>query len=191
MIVTSFSSAFLASMIPYTPCSLLQYGCGAGAANLLQGAIPRAASLMLQFAGGAAVLFIIWAGMQMLLSLGDESKVTQGKWGILYALAGLTIAILSSFIISVIGTQQYIVARSGADKAPFELLSAAIGILRTVLNAILLLVIVMVGVRMLYAQGKSDEFNKGKTQMTWALVGAVVVNLAAALVAIVTNFFGV
>ncbi len=191
MIATGFSSAFLASMIPYTPCSGLQYGCGAGAANLLQGAIPRAASLMLQFAGGAAVLFIIWAGMQMLLSLGDESKVTQGKWGILYALAGLTIAILSSFIISVIGTQTYIVAGSNPGGAPFELLSAAIGILRTVLNAILLLVIVMVGIRMLYAQGKSDEFNKGKTQMTWALVGAVVVNLAAALVQIITRFFGV
>lgn len=187
----SLQSAFLASLIPYTPCSLLQYGCGAGASNLLQSAIPKAASLMLQFAGGAAVLFIIWAGLQMLLSLGDESKVTQGKWGILYALGGLTVAILSSFIISVIGTQTYITRGSPADNAPFALLSAAITILRTVLNAILLLVIVMVGIRMLYAQGKSDEFNKAKTQMTWALVGAVVVNLAAALVKIVTNFFQV
>jgi hypothetical protein len=173
--------------VPGSVCSGL-IGCGLGASNVVLMAIPKLAMLMLQFAGGAAVLFVMWAGGQMLVSMGDESKVTQGKWGILYALVGLAIAILSQSLISVVGTQNY--TGAGANFS-IQLLSGAAGIIRTMVNAVLLIVILLGGVRMLYSQGKQDEYNKGKTMMQWALIGAVVVNLANALVQVVTGFFGV
>lgn len=167
-------------------------GCGSGPSNVVVSAITGGngiAVTMLQVAAGLAVLYIIWAGLQMVVSMGDESKLSQQKWGMAYALIGFCVAILSQFVISSVGTQEY--GQSGAASAlPLNILANGALILRTVLNACFLMILVVAGLRMLYAQGKSDEFETGKKMLTWALVGAVLVNLSAALVTAVLSFFG-
>ncbi len=80
---------------------------------------------------------------------------------------------------------------SGAGVTPLIVLSAAAYILRNALNAIFLLMIVLAGLKMVYAQGKADEYNAGKKMLTWAVIGAVIVNLASALVYAVALYFGV
>lgn len=172
-------------MVPSTPCTGL-YGCGGGAANLFNtGTLANAALLLLQFAAGAAVLFIVIAGFNMVTHLGDEGKVSQAKNGILYALGGLSVAIISQVIISSVGTENY--GQGAGGNLPIMILGNIVRILRTVLNPILAVVIVLAGIYMVYAQGKPENYEKGKNILQWAILGAIIVNLANALVQAVTQ----
>jgi multisubunit Na+/H+ antiporter MnhB subunit len=49
--------------------------------------------------GLAAVVIIIVAGIQYMLSTGDPTKVNNAKNAILYALVGLVVAVLARFIV--------------------------------------------------------------------------------------------
>jgi hypothetical protein len=177
--------------VPTTVCGGL-IGCGAGAANVLWTAIinPNAgiAIVMLRLCAALAVLYIMFAGVQMVISLGDEGKITQQKWGMAYAMIGLCVSILSQFIISGVGS---IVLTGGPGDLPFNVLMNAGIILRTVLNGLLLMMIAIASLRMLYAQGKADDYNTGKKMLYWGLAGAVIVNFAAALILAVAQYFGV
>jgi hypothetical protein len=100
----------MAVSLPSAPCDSSQFGCGGGAANIVMQALTTSggiASLMLQICAGIAVLYVMWAGLQMLLSLGDEGKITQYKWGMAYAMIGLSVSILAQFVISAVGTENY------------------------------------------------------------------------------------
>lgn len=193
----AFAPMALALDLPDAPCSPEQFGCGAGPDNILMNALTGAggvgafsiASQMLYLATGLSVLFIIWAGVQMIISMGDEGKVSQHKWAIAYALIGLGVTILSQFIISVVGTENY--GQVGDFRQlPLNLVTSAANILRNVLNAVFVIITVIAGMRMVYAQGKEDDYNAGKKMMFWAIVGAVIVNLSAGLVYAVVSFFG-
>lgn len=50
--------------------------------------------------GIAAVIVIIIAGIQYMLSTGDPTKVNNAKNAILYAVAGLVVAVLARFIVN-------------------------------------------------------------------------------------------
>jgi|CXWL01.1.fsa_nt_gi hypothetical protein len=191
------SSTALAVNLPYAPCAGAQFGCGGGPTNIFFNALSGAGgvgtnsivSQLLYAAAGIAILVIIWAGFQMVINTGDEGKVTQQKWAIAYALIGLSVAILSQFVISVVGTQEY--GQTMGGWLPQNIMSQAAFILRNALNAIFLLMIVVAGLKMVYAQGAAEEYNAGKKMLTWGMIGAVIVNLAAALVYAVAYFFGV
>lgn len=168
-------------------CSDLQPGCGEGPANLFTSTFPNLAVFMLQIATGLSVLFIVWAGVQLVLNMGDDGKIGQQKTGIFYALAGLFVAIASQLIVSFVVTQDW-----GADAGgnlPINLLASAVGSMLTVFNGVFILAILYYGMRMLMAAGDSGAFNSARTGITWAIIGAVIVNLANALVQGITSFF--
>jgi len=175
------------SKLPQTPCAGL-VNCGGGGSHVILDNLGQFADLMLQIAAGAAVLFIVWAGFNMIISFGDESKVSQFKWGVIYALGGLGVVIVSQVLVSFVGTQDL---NTGAEVLPVGLIGAAVSILLTLVNVVFIIAIIISGLRMVYAQGKSDEFNKGKTGALWAVGGAVVVNSANALVQALVQIFGV
>lgn len=175
------------AILPGTPCTGL-VGCGSGPANIIMNNATEFADLMLQVASGLAVLFIVWSGFNMILAMGDDSKISQFKWGIMYSMLGLGIAILSQVLVSFVGTQDYNV---DATVLPLGLIAAAINILLNLMNVAFVCVIILGGVRMVYAQGKSDEFNKGKQTVVWAIGGAIVINIANALVQAFIQLFGV
>ena len=54
---------------------------------------------ILQFGGGLAVLFIVKKTKKMLLAAGEEEKVIEARRGIVWALTGLILIILSYTII--------------------------------------------------------------------------------------------
>ena len=185
------STAF-AVVLPVAPCVSTQFGCGGRPTDMISKALTLGgngiASQMLMIAAGLAVVYIIWAGIQMIISMGDEGKITTYKWGIAYALIGLSVSILSQFVISVVGTEN---VAGGGGNLPQNVLANAARILRSVLNGLFVLMAIVAGLRMIYAQGKADEFGTAKKMMYWAIVGAALVNLSAALVYAVAQFFGV
>ncbi len=168
-------------------CSPLQPGCGEGPANIFLSTFPSLAVFMLQLATGLAVLFIVWAGFQLVINLGDEGKIGNQKTGIFYALAGLFTAIISQLIVSFVATQDW--GQNAGGNLPINVLSSAVGSILLVFNGIFVIAIVYYGIRMLLASGDSGGFNSARTGITWAIIGAIIVNLANALVQGVTSFF--
>lgn len=170
-------------------CSQLQPGCGAGPANIFESTLPNLAVFMLQLAAGLAVLFIVWAGFQMVTSLGDEGKIGEQKSAIFYALAGLFTAIASQLVVSFIVTHNW--GENAGGNLPINVMAGAVSALLLVFNGVFVLAIVYYGIRMLQAAGDSGAFNTARNGITWSIVGAIIINLANALVQGVTSFFAI
>lgn len=164
-------------------------GCGQGPANTLTNGIPHVAILILQVAAGGCVLAIVWAGFQMVLSLGDSGKIGQAKNAILYAMLGLGISVLSQFLISSVISEY--VPTNDPTVVHLTIIKGIIIYLRNVLNAALAVVIVIGAVRMVLAQGKQDEFTKGRQAIMWAVIGAIIVNFAVAIASVASGLLGV
>lgn len=68
------------------------------------GIITKVANIVAIIAGVAAVIIIIIAGMQYMLSTGDPTKVNNAKNAILYAVVGLLVVIVArALVLLVIG----------------------------------------------------------------------------------------
>lgn len=66
------------------------------------GLIVRLINIVLVFSGMISVAFIIYGGLIMVSSAGNESRVTKGKNTLIYAVAGLIVSILSFSIVALI-----------------------------------------------------------------------------------------
>lgn len=164
---------------PYPPllCPGL-FGCGLGPQNLiLTNALPTAALILVQIAAGGAVIAITIAGVQMGISYGDESKITNARKAILYALGGLGIALSAVPIVSFVTSENYGLDIGGDI---ITVMASMIRIILTLFNVGFCIVVILAGLRMMNSQGNADEFKKGAEMIKWAIIGGVIVNLAKA-----------
>jgi len=179
--------AYALANLPITCTGLV--GCGSQPGNILINGVPHIALILLQIAAGGCVLAIVWAGFQMVLSLGDGGKISQAKNAILFALLGLGISVLAQFFISSVVSEY--VPTSDPTTIHLDIIKGIIRYLRNILNAALAVVIVIGAVRMVLAQGKQDEFTKGRTAIMWAAIGAIIVNFAAIIASVASGILGV
>ncbi|MBI3332068.1 hypothetical protein HYZ99_03880 [Candidatus Peregrinibacteria bacterium] len=178
-LILSVPGAVIAQAPPVVNCTGL-IGCGSGPSNvLLTSTLPTVIRLLGTFAGGAAVIFISVAGVQMVLSAGDESKVSSARWSVIYALGGLALAIMSQTIVAAVATETY--GSAGGDFM-VSLMRDVIRIILIGFNVTFGLAIMIAGIRMALGGGKADEFQKALFTIKWAIAGAVVTNSAGALV---------
>lgn len=171
-----------------TACSPLQPGCGAGPANVFQNTLPNIAVFMLQIATALSVFYIVWAGVQLVTNMGDDGTINQQKLAIYYSVAGLFVCLASQLLVSFIATQDWGANSSG--NLPVNVAAAIVGTMLIAFNGVLVLAILYYGVCMIMASGDSGAFNSARNGITWAIIGAIVVNLANALVHGITSFFG-
>ncbi len=178
------------AFVPPAPCTGL-YGCGGGAASIFSAAnLSNVALLLLQFASGAAVFMIVVAGFQMVIQLGNESKIGEMKHAIIFAIIGLAVAIVSEVVISSVGTENY--GQNTGGNLPIAILRNGVRIIQIVLNPVMAVIIVVAGIYMVYSQGKPEGYEKGKSILLWTIVGAIIINLAnAAVQALTQGIFGV
>ncbi len=132
-----------------------------------------------------AVLFIMIGGMYILLSAGDTEKVTKGKNTIIWSIIGVFVmqfAIdLIDFVILEVNTRT--VASDLVESAVFTLQGSILDILYIALLGIA----IFSGMRMVLSFGKEDEFKKARDGLFWCAVGAIIINLAEAIVKAVTT----
>jgi hypothetical protein len=183
------ASILTAAAVPDTPCTGL-IGCGAAGSHIILNNMPALSTLLMIIAGSSAVFFIVLAGFRMVAALGDDGQIADQKRAVLNVLLGLGVVIISQAVVGFVGTQNY-----GQGSNPLDLFINLIGfgifVLLNIFNATVVIAIIYGGMRMVYAQGKSDEFAKGKAIVTWSIGGAVVANLANALVQALATIFGV
>jgi hypothetical protein len=192
MVGTATAQGFDALPDPgLTSCPPGLVGCGGGASNIILRNVPDLAQLLLLVASGSAVLFIVVAGFQMVTSMGDDSKLSEQKKAVMYALGGLVVAILSQFAVSLIASEPRLAAIPTDASAPIEIIKLAVSAVMSIFNTTLAIAIVYSGFRMVYAMGKSDEYNAARKTIFWCVIGAIVANLANALVQAIAFIFGV
>lgn len=177
----------LAQTPPVVVCTGLA-GCGGALVSnvLFWSTLPLVIEVLANIAGGLAVIFIGVSGLQMVLAYGDEGKISTARWGVLYALLGLCLAIASTAIVSFVSTEDYGQSNTG-DLLLGGVLPAAMRILITIFNVIFVITIMFSGYRITLGGGKAEELSKGLTVIRWAIAGAVIVNVAHAAVKAVLN----
>lgn len=170
-------------------CNPLIYGCGGAAANVLSANAPEFLLWMLHIAAAICLAVIVWSGFGMFLSLGDEGHISKNRMNVLWALIGLVLVLSAQVIVGAVGTTNF----GQTTGEPLLLLAGVfrvfIASIRMILNITFVIVAVIAGIRMVYAQGKQDEFTKGKTMLIGAISGALIVNLATALIRAVLVIF--
>jgi len=169
--------------VPLTPCGNLP-GCSSGVvvpANVVVDNLSDIANFLILVAAALAVLFIVYAGFRMVISMGDESQITEQKNAVLYVLVGLLVVILAQMIVGFVVTQDY--GQTGNPNDFFlNATASVVSIMLTLFNAAIVVMVIVGGAYMVHSQGKSDQFTKGKTIITWCIIGAVIANLSNALI---------
>jgi hypothetical protein len=163
------------------------FGCGGVSNVLATTTIPNVAVFFLRIVAASSVLFVVWAGVRMMVFY---EKRQEARVGVAYALVGLAVALGSQMIVGFVTTENYGQGNVG-DFVVGGLIRSAVRLLLSVVNVILGLVIIIQGFRMVAAQGKTDAFNEARGSLLSAVMGAIVVNAALAMVRVVTTFFGV
>lgn len=188
-LIGSFVPAAAAQVPPPTPCPAILPGCGGPTNVLVTSLIPHLVNFALRLIGGLSVVMIIWYGLMLVVNAGDETRIGKARYAILYAAMGVGLSVVAQLIVSFVVTENY--GQGATGDLMLGVLASAVRILLNVTNITFTLLIVYEGVRMVLSQGKTDEYNKARTGILWSIIGAVIVNLAHALVRLVTGFFGV
>lgn len=156
------------------------FGCGRPPENVIfNSTLPTAAAILIQLAAAGTVLAVVIGGVQMVVSYGDEGKITSARKAILFALGGLALAISAAPIVSFVVTEDY-GQGGGTDLlfGPTGVMASAIRIIMILFNVAFALVAIIAGIRMIIAGGNADEFKKAGNMIKWAVIGGVIVNLA-------------
>ena len=168
---------------PATICGNLP-GCTANPANVVTtNILPNLAVVGLRIAATGALLMIIWNGLAMIRSTDDGGR-TKAKHGIFYALGGLLIAMTAGRLVGYVTTENF-GQTNYTDFLYGGIMASAVRIMLTLSNVILGFMVIWSGVRMVLAQGKSDEFTAARMSLFWALVGAVIINASRVIIDII------
>jgi hypothetical protein len=168
-----------AQQLPVVNCNGLP-GCGAPPSDVLfQNALTTAVIVLVNASAGAAVLFVVISGLQMLLAFGDSGKISKARKGILYALGGLGLSLVAASLVQVVSSE--VLVQAGGDVLT-DFMASVVRIILTLFNVIFIIVAIGAGIRMVIAQGKSDEFQAGISMIKWAIIGAIIVNVSRAIV---------
>ncbi len=183
-----FTNVAAAQTPPAVPCGGLP-GCGDGSpANILADTfLPSLVLLMLRLAGALAVLAMVVAGFQIFLAQGNEEKFSAGRQAIIYGLGGLVMVGLSQTLVGLLVTEPTLVGAVDEVSA----VAVAVNVLVNILNGVFFVVIGYAGILMLAAQGKQEKYETARNIISQAIIGAVIINIAHALVRIVTSFLGI
>ncbi len=158
-------------------CTLVPGGCAAE--NPLVAFGTSIASLFLYIAAGLCFLFVLYGGAQMLMSLGDEGKVTEGRTTIFYSLGGMALALASqSIVVYVMGVAKQARASENLILGTMEIIvDTAAGLF----NIVFVLVVIFAGFKFVLARGNSGEFETARRMVIYAAIGAICINLARAI----------
>lgn len=176
------------AVMPAPPCVGLP-GCGNPVLNVVTDAvIPISATLLLNIIAILALLFVMIGGARYVLAFGRDEELQKAKKSVFWALVGLLVALSSHKIVTIIITETYVgptCIGSGCTLGGgplVDFLATVVRILALLLNVTFLLIIVLGGMRMVYARGSEEEVKKGRDMVAYALIGVVIINAAPIVV---------
>jgi hypothetical protein len=159
-----------------------------GASNI-SSAILYVVDLMKYLMGGVTVMMLIAIGVNMVVAGKKIDEVApKMKEALKYVMIGLVVVIMSGEIIkTVFFGESGEVYRSETDikaaaQAGTAQLRGVYGLLEMFVGSVAVLMIVVTGFRMVTSGGNEEVVNKSKKQITWAIIGLVVIGLSELVV---------
>ncbi len=127
--------------------------------------------------GSLAIVFIVVSGILMIFAQGEESKITEQKRSITYAIIGLVIILLIERMISAIygvpGEQRALTTASAA------LVSAEIygliSYIKAILGSVAVFMIVLNGFKTVTAQGDEEVMKTQRNAILWTIIGLALI----------------
>lgn len=141
-----------------------------------QSIILSLAKVMRNLLAGFAIIWIIISGVQMVTAGGDESKITEQKRSITYAVIGLAvILVLERMIVLVYGVPG---VERGFVERPEEFSQEIFGIvsfIKALIGAAAILMIIISGFKTITAVGDEEKITKQRKSIIWIIVGIVII----------------
>lgn len=164
-------------------------GTGLPGGNNLSGTILVVINFFLALLGVTALTFVLIGGVRYITSRGEESATESAKRTIFYAVIGIIVvglaAVLVNFTALSVGLPTGLLASNDLPTAILILINFFL--ILAALTA--LIVIIYAGVQYITSQGDQDKAQSAKRTILYAVVGLLVIGLAAVTVNFVISAF--
>ncbi len=150
-------------------------GCPSGFTERLTGVLTLLLARLPAYIQGFGVLFIMIGGAYILLSAGNEERVTKGKNTITWAVIGIFVTEFADQLVGFV--------RDEANSVPSgdiiqSVTATLIGSIFDLLYIALVGIALFSGMRMVLAFGKEEEFTKAQNGLFYAALGGIIINLS-------------
>lgn len=148
---------------------------------------------LLVIVGYASMIFIIYGGYQFIMSQGDPGKTAAGKKTLTSAIVGMVISLSASVLVNTAMVILNISSTAGsADSLPGKTFSKdqvqnAFNWAYTVAGLVAVAFIIYGGIKYVISQGDPGKTRSATQTIIYAVVGLIVVLMAAAITSLVTG----
>ncbi len=143
----------------------------------LQAIILAVAKVFRNLMGALGMIFIVIAGLQMIFAQGEEAKITEQKNAITYALIGLVIILIIERIINAVygvpGEMRSLTPET-ASKVDLEIYGL-ISYMKAILGSVAIFMIILSGMKTIFAQGDEAEITNQRKAILWTIVGLALI----------------
>lgn len=155
-------------------------GCTSGTPEFLSSVFALLIAALPMYVYIAATIFVMVGGARMVLSAGRDDWVTKGKSTITWAIGAVAVTVFSVQIVSMV--QSVAINRVTGGDFILSVANTTASLIFDLLYITLLCISLFCGMWMVLSLGKEENFNRAKQGLIWAAVGAIVINLAEAIV---------
>jgi len=148
------------------------------AINLIQNLIRMVRYLI----GGVALVFGILYGVELVLSRGKEETISKQKTNFLWTLLGFIILIVSENVANIFNPESATTDRLIDFGAARDQLRDGVNYIKWLIGSVIVLFMTISGIRMITSGGNEEMITKQKRNLTWSMIGMLVILLANNLV---------
>ena len=143
----------------------------------IQSVILAIAKVFRNLLGGIAIIFIVIAGIQMIMASGNEEKIKEQKSSIIYAIIGLAIILILERLIVLIygvpGIEREVIAGSGA--LIDEEILGFVSFIKALIGSIAIFMIIISGIKTIAASGEEEKITEQHRSVLWIIIGIVII----------------
>lgn len=140
-------------------------------------------SLVYFIAGALAIIMIIYAAIQWVISAGDPAKATKARQTLTYSVVGLAIIILAYAI------TQFLANRLGGGSAQ-DIVRNITNTMFYIVGTLAVIMIVYSGIRFVSSAGNPQAVTKSRSTLIYSAVGLAVAIMAYAIVSFILGKLG-
>jgi hypothetical protein len=140
--------------------------------------------MLLALAGFVAVLSIMLAGAQLLLTEGSPEKATNARNRLINSLVGLAVAVSATALVRLVGNAIQKGSSSGLPhvEPTNDTLQSLLNVAFAILGALAFLYVVLAGLRFITSGDNTTKTAEARRQIIYAAAGLLVIALAATIV---------
>ncbi|MBU1018273.1 pilin [Patescibacteria group bacterium] len=127
--------------------------------------------------GSLAIIWIVIAGIRMIMAYGNEETIKEQKNSIIYAMIGLAIVLILERLIVLVygvpGVERGVIPEAGAG-IDAEILGL-VSFIKALIGAVAILMIIISGYKTIAASGEEEKITEQKRSILWIVIGLVII----------------